>query len=92
MTYPAHHHGPREVYLVMTPGVQWQLDEGDWFEVQAGDLAGVLHFVEDVDTPPIELHYQSSGIVWMAPGPGRVQRGDVVFVLMKDYVDDWGRM
>ena len=38
LTYPGHHHEPREVYLVMTPGAQWQLDEGDWFDVQAGDM------------------------------------------------------
>ena len=36
--YPSHHHQPREVYLVMTPGSQWRLDEGDWFDVDAGDL------------------------------------------------------
>lgn len=59
-------------------------------EVRAGDLAGYLHFVEDVDTPPVELHYQRSGIIWMGAGPGRVQRGDVVCVLMEDYDDDWG--
>jgi hypothetical protein len=36
--YPNHHHQPREVYLVLTPGSQWCLDEGDWFDVAAGDL------------------------------------------------------
>jgi hypothetical protein len=36
--YPSHHHHPREVYLVLTPGSQWCLDEGDWFDVDAGDL------------------------------------------------------
>jgi hypothetical protein len=36
--YPGHHHQPREVYLVLTPGSQWCLDEGDWFDVDAGDL------------------------------------------------------
>lgn len=36
--YPGHHHAPREVYLVLTPGSQWCLDEGDWFDVNAGDL------------------------------------------------------
>jgi len=61
-------------------------------EVSAGDLAGYLHFVEDVDTPPIELHYQRSGIIWMGAGPGRVQRGDTVCVLMEDYNDDWSAL
>ena len=36
--YPSHHHAPREVYLLLTPGSQWRLDEGDWFDVEAGDL------------------------------------------------------
>jgi hypothetical protein len=38
VVYPSHHHQPREVYLVLTPGSQWCLDEGDWFDVGPGDL------------------------------------------------------
>jgi hypothetical protein len=38
VVYSAHHHAPKEVYLVMTPGSQWCLDEGEWFDVEAGDL------------------------------------------------------
>jgi predicted deacylase len=56
-------------------------------EVDAGDRAGWLHFVEDVDRAPIEIHHRRSGTVWMASGPGRVQRGDVVCVVMNDYDD-----
>ena len=36
--YPAHHHAPSEVYLLMGPGIRWQLDHGDWFGTSAGDL------------------------------------------------------
>ena len=36
--YPAHHHPPREIYLPLTPGARWQLDEGAWFDVPAGQL------------------------------------------------------
>lgn len=36
--YPAHQHAPREVYLILTPGAQWQLEQGDWFDVAPGDL------------------------------------------------------
>jgi hypothetical protein len=36
--YPGHRHAPREVYLVLTPGSEWRLDSGDWFDVDAGDL------------------------------------------------------
>jgi len=53
--------------------------------VRAGELAGRLHFVEDFDRDPIEVHYETSGVLWMAPGPGRVQRGDCIGVVMQDY-------
>lgn len=56
-------------------------------DVREGDLAGFLHFVEDVDREPIEVRYRRSGVLWMASGPGRVQRGDVVAVVMNDYDD-----
>jgi N-alpha-acetyl-L-2,4-diaminobutyrate deacetylase len=56
-------------------------------DVEEGQSAGFLHFVEDVDRAPIELFYPRSGVVWMASGPGRVQRGDVVAALMNDYDD-----
>ncbi|WP_342361813.1 succinylglutamate desuccinylase/aspartoacylase family protein [Terrarubrum flagellatum] len=53
--------------------------------VKAGDLAGLLHFVEDIDAPPIEIRYRASGVLWMGAGPGRAQRGDCVAVVMRDY-------
>ena len=52
---------------------------------RAGELAGRLHFIEDVDRKPLEIRYARDGVLWMAAGPGRVQRGDVVAVLMEDY-------
>ncbi len=57
--------------------------------VEAGEVAGWLHFIEDVDTPAIELRYGMSGVLWMGAGPGRVSRGDAVGVVMQDYRDDW---
>ncbi|MEM7445765.1 MAG: succinylglutamate desuccinylase/aspartoacylase family protein [Pseudomonadota bacterium] len=53
--------------------------------VRAGDTAGYLHFVEDIDHPPRAIGYGRSGVLWMAAGPGRVSRGDVVAVTMVDY-------
>jgi len=53
--------------------------------VEAGQCAGFFHFVEDLDHAPIELRYAASGVLWMAAGPGRVQRGDCVAVVMQDY-------
>jgi N-alpha-acetyl-L-2,4-diaminobutyrate deacetylase len=54
-------------------------------DVQQGEAAGFLHFVEDIDRPSLELRYGMTGVLWMAAGPGRVQRGDVVAVVMRDY-------
>jgi len=55
--------------------------------VREGELAGYLHFVEDTERASIELRYGASGVLWMASGPGRVQRGDVVAVVMQSYDD-----
>jgi len=53
--------------------------------VEAGDNAGILHFVEDIDHPPVAVTYGRSGMLWMAAGPGRVTRGDVVAVTMVEF-------
>jgi len=58
--------------------------------VRAGDPAGFLHFVEDVDRDPIEVTYKRDGILWMSAGPGRVARGDTVAVVMADYSGEEG--
>jgi N-alpha-acetyl-L-2,4-diaminobutyrate deacetylase len=58
--------------------------------VEKGQIAGYLHFVEDVDVAPMPLHYGSDGVLWMSAGPGRVARGDAIAVVMKDYREDWG--
>ncbi|MDF2812939.1 MAG: peptidase [Microvirga sp.] len=53
--------------------------------VEENEVAGYLHFVEDVDRAPVEMRYPRGGVLWMASGPGRVQRGDTVAVVMNDY-------
>ena len=55
--------------------------------VDKGQSAGFLHFIEDVDHAPVEVSYGASGVLWMASGPGRVQRGDCVAVVMQDYAE-----
>ena len=52
VTYTDHRHGPREFYLMLTPGSQWRLDNGDWFDVAPGDL--ILH-------EPWQTHAMRSG-------------------------------
>ena len=57
-------------------------------EVRAGELAGYLHFVEEWAREPMAIEYRSDGYVWMAPGSGRVRKGDVVGVVMRPYSSD----
>ena len=54
-------------------------------EVRAGQLAGHLHFIEEWAREPMPVEYRSDGLVWMAPGSGRVRKGDVVGVVMRPY-------
>lgn len=56
-------------------------------EVRAGQPAGWVHFVEDVDRKPVQIDYRSDGVLWMSAGPGRIARGDAVAVVMSDYDD-----
>jgi N-alpha-acetyl-L-2,4-diaminobutyrate deacetylase len=53
--------------------------------VRAGEPAGFLHFVEDVDREPVTVRYRRDGVLWMSAGPGRVGRGDTVAVVMADH-------
>jgi len=52
VTYTDHKHEPREIYLVLTPGGQWCLDSGEWFDVYPGDL--ILH-------GPWQMHAMRAG-------------------------------
>ncbi len=55
--------------------------------VGQGDVAGYIHFVEDIDHSPTELRYARGGIIWMCAGPGRCARGDVLAVVMNEFQD-----
>jgi predicted deacylase len=54
-------------------------------QVRAGQLAGYLHFIEEWARAPVPVEYRSDGHIWMAPGSGRVKKGDVVGVVMQPY-------
>jgi N-alpha-acetyl-L-2,4-diaminobutyrate deacetylase len=54
-------------------------------QVRAGQLAGHLHFVEEWARSPMPVEFRSDGTIWMAPGSGRVKKGDVVGVVMQPY-------
>ena len=55
LLYPGHYHPPREIYLILTPGVRWKLEDGDWFDVEPGDLIlhqpSVVHATQTGDEP-----------------------------------------
>jgi len=53
--------------------------------VRAGERAGFLHFIEEWAREPLALDFCIDGHVWMAPGSGRVRKGDVVGVIMQEY-------
>ena len=64
--YPAHHHETREVYLVLSAGFQWRLDDGDWFDVPPGNVIfhdrWVRHSMRTGDKPALAF----AG--WIEPG------------------------
>ena len=53
--------------------------------VQTGRCEGFLHFIEAVDHPQLPLMDGASGVLWMAAGLRRDQRGDCMAVVMQDY-------
>ena len=55
--------------------------------VRAGELAGYLHFIEEWDREPMPIEFPIDGYVWMAPGSGRVRKGDVAAVIMQEYLE-----
>jgi len=65
--YPDHRHQPREVYLVLTPGAQWSLDSGEWFDVAPGTMivhdGWQNHAIRTGDTPFLAF------AAWLEAGP-----------------------
>ena len=53
-------------------------------EVEAGDLAGTVHFPETPWKASVPIQFETGGIVICKRVPGRVQRGDCLFHLGKD--------
>jgi predicted deacylase len=52
--------------------------------VRAGDLCGVVHFVDDPARPPEPCHFKARGFVVCKRHFGRVERGDCVAHLARD--------
>ena len=66
------HDGARSRLLLLCPGRRASSSPATWRAIawRAGQRAGFLHFVEDVDHPALEVHYGANGVLWMAAGPG----------------------
>ena len=64
--YPDHNHGPREVYFIFSGGVQWRLDQGEWFDVAPGTMIyhkpWQMHGMRSSDRPVLAF----AG--WVEPG------------------------
>lgn len=53
-------------------------------EVQGGDLAGMIHFVDNPAREPVPCHFKRAGMVVCQRHFGRVERGDCVAHLATD--------
>jgi predicted deacylase len=53
--------------------------------VEAGSVAGWIHFVDELRRAPIELRYPASGRLWAVQSPGRPRKGDCIVVVMEPY-------
>lgn len=53
-------------------------------EVQQGDLAGLIHFVDNPGRAPVPCHFRRAGMVVCQRHFGRVERGDCVAHLATD--------
>jgi uncharacterized protein len=54
-------------------------------QVEAGQLAGQVHFVDNPARAPVPCHFRAGGMVVCKRHFGRVERGDCVFHLAIDY-------
>ena len=52
--------------------------------VEAGEVAGLVHFLEDPARPPIEASFERSGIVFSRRAPGRCVRGSCLAVVGRE--------
>lgn len=53
--------------------------------VEAGDIAGRLHFLHDPAREPVELRHAVDGVVFAKRHPGRVVRGNCCLVVARSY-------
>ena len=53
-------------------------------EVEAGQSAGYLHFIDEPERLSLEICFSSSGIILAVGNRGMVERGDLIALVAKD--------
>ncbi len=88
---PVHDAPPRRMtvpdlghYVIAPEGGIFQADHRLGEPVRKGGRAGLLHFIENPERPPLELRYGADGLLWCTRHVGRVQAGDPVAVIAID--------
>lgn len=75
--------GPQSfVYAVGRAIFEPNFNLGD--EVRQGEIAGWLHTLDDIARDPQPLTFHTSGTIFCKRGPGRVEAGDAVAVVVTD--------
>lgn len=75
--------GPQSfVYAVGRAIFEPNFNLGD--EVHQGEIAGWLHMLDDIARDPQPLTFNTSGTVFCRRGPGRVEAGDALAVVVTD--------
>ena len=64
--YKDHSHTPNEVYLALTGGAEWRVDDNDWQQLEAGEIIFIAseatHAIRTHDNPVLTFSF------WLEPG------------------------
>lgn len=94
---PAGYASPRQssppVYAISGSGAHVLASDDGVFEpfhrngerVSAGQPAGRIHFLADPGRPPVELRYETGGMLYARRQPGRVRPGNCCLVVVTPY-------
>lgn len=74
-----------ESYVYAPANGIWEPYHALWTEVEAGQPAGALNFLDDPGRAPLEAAYRGSGLLYARRAPGLSIRGNCVAVLLNDY-------
>ena len=75
--------GP-EAYVYATGSAIFEPNFALGDAAQAGQIAGWQHYLEEIDRDPVPLRFHKSGMVACSRGPGRVDPGDLVALVVND--------